>query len=276
MLIYILTIKLSINYNIILKINLKNKKAIVCGSTSGIGYAIAKKFSEIGASITLISRDETKLIKVKNSLIGNENDFICADFSNPRILQNKIKNKINDTNHFDILINNTGGPPPGPISEIKNDEYIDSINKHLICSHILFKAVYKNMKKKKFGRIINIISTSVKEPIPNLGLSNITRSAIASWSKTLSNEVGKYGITVNNILPNSVNTQRLKSLFKKLAIQEESTYEKIKEKWIDNIPVERIAEAEKIANAAVFLASEYASYINGINLPIDGGKLNSL
>jgi len=132
------------------------------------------------------------------------------------------------------------------------------------------------MKKKKFGRIINIISTSVKEPIPNLGLSNITRSAIASWSKTLSNEVGKYGITVNNILPNSVNTQRLKSLFKKLAIQEESTYEKIKEKWIDNIPVERIAEAEKIANAAVFLASEYASYINGINLPIDGGKLNSL
>ena len=259
-----------------MKINLKNKKAIVCGSTSGIGYAIAKKFSELGASITLISRDRIKLIKVKNSLIGEKHDFICVDFSNPKILEQKIKNKINDKNHFDILINNTGGPLPGPISKIKNDQYIDSINKHLICSHVLFKAVCKNMKKNNFGRIINIISTSVKEPIPNLGLSNITRAAIASWAKTLSNEVGKYGITVNNILPNSVNTPRLKFLFKNMAIQQETTFEKIKKRWIDNIPVRRIADPEEIANAVVFLASEHASYINGINLPIDGGKLNSL
>ena len=132
------------------------------------------------------------------------------------------------------------------------------------------------MKKNNFGRIINIISTSVKEPIPNLGLSNITRAAIASWAKTLSNEVGKYGITVNNILPNSVNTPRLKFLFKNMAIQQETTFEKIKKRWIDNIPVRRIADPEEIANAVVFLASEHASYINGINLPIDGGKLNSL
>ena len=131
------------------------------------------------------------------------------------------------------------------------------------------------MKKNDFGRIINIISTSVKEPIPNLGLSNTTRGAVASWAKTLSKEIGKYGITVNNILPNSVNTSRLKNLFTSMAKNENTNYLNIKQKWTENIPVGRIAEPEEIAYLAAFLVSKYASYINGINLPIDGGKLSS-
>ena len=185
-----------------------------------------------------------------------------------------IENKINK-NYYSILVNNTGGPPPGKISDIKNEDFLDSINKHLICNHILFKAVYRNMKKNDFGRIINIISTSVKEPIPNLGLSNTTRGAVASWSKTLSKEIGKYGITVNNILPNSVNTSRLKNLFSSMAKNENTNYLNIKQKWTENIPTGRIAEPEEIAYLAAFLVSKYASYINGINLPIDGGKLSS-
>ena len=258
-----------------MKISLKNKKAIVCGGTNGIGYSIAQKFSELGATITLIARNKNKLIKTKESLYGDNHNFICANFSNPNELQKKIiENKINK-NYYSILINNTGGPPPGKISDIKNEDFLDSINKHLICNHILFKAVYKNMKKNDFGRIINIISTSVKEPIPNLGLSNTTRGAVASWAKTLSKEIGKYGITVNNILPNSVNTSRLKNLFTSMAKNENTNYLNIKQKWTENIPVGRIAEPEEIAYLAAFLVSKYASYINGINLPIDGGKLSS-
>ena len=258
-----------------MKISLKNKKAIVCGSTNGIGYSIAQKFSELGATITLIARNKNKLIKTKESLYGDNHNFICANFSNPNELQKKIiENKINK-NYYSILVNNTGGPPPGKISDIKNEDFLDSINKHLICNHILFKAVYRNMKKNDFGRIINIISTSVKEPIPNLGLSNTTRGAVASWSKTLSIEIGKYGITVNNILPNSVNTSRLKNLFSSMAKNENTNYLNIKQKWTENIPTGRIAEPEEIAYLAAFLVSKYASYINGINLPIDGGKLSS-
>mgnify|MGYP001170574434 FL=1 len=258
-----------------MKISLKNKKAIVCGGTNGIGYSIAQKFSELGATITLIARNKNKLIKTKESLYGDNHNFICANFSDPNELQKKItENKINK-NYYSILINNTGGPPPGKISDIKNEDFLDSINKHLICNHILFKAVYKNMKKNDFGRIINIISTSVKEPIPNLGLSNTTRGAVASWAKTLSKEIGKYGITVNNILPNSVNTSRLKNLFTSMAKNENTNYLNIKQKWTENIPVGRIAEPEEIAYLAAFLVSKYASYINGINLPIDGGKLSS-
>ena len=258
-----------------MKISLENKKAIVCGSTQGIGYAIAKNFSEIGAKITLVSRNEKKLIKTMNSLSGKGHDFISADFSNPKELEKKIKEKQIDKNYYSILINNTGGPPPGKISNIKNEEFLVSINKHLICSHLLFKAVYRNMRKNNFGRIINIISTSVKEPIPNLGLSNTTRGAVASWSKTLSKEIGQYGITVNNILTNSVNTSRLTNLFKAISKDESTNYFDVQNKWIKNIPVGRIAEPEEIAYLATFLASEYASYINGINLPIDGGKLSS-
>ena len=258
-----------------MKISLKNKKAIVCGGTNGIGYSIAQKFSELGATITLIARNKNKLIKTKESLYGDNHNFICANFSDPNELQKKItENKINK-NYYSILINNTGGPPPGKISDIKNEDFLDSINKHLICNHILFKAVYKNMKKNDFGRIINIISTSVKEPIPNLGLSNTTRGAVASWAKTLSKEIGKYGITVNNILPNSVNTSRLKNLFTSMAKNENTNYLNIKQKWTENIPTGRIAEPEEIAYLAAFLVSKYASYINGINLPIDGGKLSS-
>jgi len=258
-----------------LKISLENKKTIVCGSTQGIGYAIAKNFSEIGAKVTLIARNEKKLKKTIDSLSGNGHDFITADFSNPKELEKKINEKKIDKNYYSILVNNTGGPPPGKISNIKNEEFLDSINKHLICSHVLFRAVYNNMKKNSFGRIINIISTSVKEPIPNLGLSNTTRGAVASWSKTLSKEVGKYGVTVNNILPNSVNTSRLRNLFKTISKNENTSYLNIKKKWIQDIPVGRIAEPEEIAYLATFLASEYANYINGINLPIDGGKINS-
>ena len=174
------------------------------------------------------------------------------------------------------MINNSGGPKGGPILNANISEFIEGFERHLICNHILAKTLIKGMKDFNYGRIINIISTSVKEPIQGLGVSNTIRGAVASWAKTLSFEVAKDGITVNNILPGTTNTARLHSLFAELASKRGVKPKDIEEEWQSEIPAGRIAEPEEIAFVIAFLASPAASYINGINLPVDGGRLMCL
>ena len=262
-----------------MKIDLSGKNVFVCGSTSGIGKASAIQLAESGATVTLISRNKGSLIGTCDSLNSGQNqkhDYICVDFSNPESLKKKVDDYLTREKTIHILVNNTSGPPPGQAIDAKISEFTQTFSNHLLCNQILTQAVVPGMKSKGYGRIINIISTSVKQPISGLGVSNTIRGAVASWSKTLSSELGPFGITVNNILPGTTNTGRLQSLLEMMAQTKGITKVELTEIWKNEIPADRIAEPEEIAYAVTFLASPLASYINGINLPVDGGRLKCL
>jgi 3-oxoacyl-[acyl-carrier protein] reductase len=259
-----------------MNLDLKNKNAIVCGSTQGIGEASAIELAKLGANITLIARNESKLLDVLNDLDksqGQTHSFLCIDFSDSQSLKEKIDTLGDD---YHILINNTGGPAGGPITDANTESFEDAFRMHLVNNQLLVQKVIKGMKAANFGRIINIISTSVKAPIPGLGVSNTIRAAVASWAKTLSIEVGSYGITVNNVLPGFTNTNRLKTLITKKAEVQGKTEEQIADVMKSSVPANRFGQANEVANAVAFLCSPAASYINGINLPVDGGRTASL
>lgn len=260
-----------------MNIDLTGKHAVVCGSTQGIGKESALALSKLGASVTLVARNETKLKAVLKELKSHKkNDYIVADFSEPIDLERKIKSWANK-NTAHILLNNTGGPKGGPIRKAKVAEFTDAFTKHLVCNHILVQTLYPGMKEEGYGRIINIISTSVKQPLDGLGVSNTIRGAVANWSKTMANELGQYNITVNNVLPGATNTVRLQSIAENKAAQSSGlNYEEIINNMASKSPMQRIAQPEEIANAVAFLASPAASYINGINVPVDGGRTKSL
>lgn len=257
-------------------LNLKGKNALVCGSTAGIGKAIAMELAELGANVYLLARNEEKLKSTLSELSaekGQQHEYRVADFSKIETVDaaaRSIKNPIH------ILINNTGGPPGGPIAEAKLEEFQSAFEMHLLCNHSLVQALKDGMIDAGYGRIINIISTSVKIPLNGLGVSNTIRGAVANWSKTMANELGKHGITVNNVLPGATATERLSSIVENKAKKTGSSQEEIMAQFESAVPMNRVAKAEEVAAAAAFLASPAASYINGINLPVDGGRTGSL
>lgn len=262
-----------------MNIDLKNKKAIVCGSTQGIGKAVAVELANLGANVTLVARNEAALKQTKaelNTSGGQLHSYLCVDFSEPDKLKDLMDAFMQRNNPVHILVNNTGGPPSGPIINAKNEEFISAFTNHLLCNHIMTQACIDGMKNSGYGRIINIISTSVKAPLPNLGVSNTIRAAVANWSKTMANELGKFNITVNNVLPGATNTQRLKTIITNKATKNHLEINAVESEMLHEIPMGRFAEAQEIANAVAFLASPAASYITGINLPVDGGRTPSL
>jgi 3-oxoacyl-[acyl-carrier protein] reductase len=259
-------------------LNLKGKRALVCGSSQGIGKASAIELALMGANVCLLARNEEALKKVVKELAlqeGQEHEILIADFSNPEQLRTVLNDYLKDKN-VDVLINNTGGPAGGQAIDASTDQFINAFNMHLICNQILVQAIVPGMKKNAFGRIINIISTSVKTPLKGLGVSNTIRGAVASWAKTLALELGPYGITVNNVLPGFTMTRRLEFLINSIAEKEGKSFETVKNEMIGTIPAGRIADASEVAAAIAFIASPAASYINGINVPVDGGKTPSL
>jgi 3-oxoacyl-[acyl-carrier protein] reductase len=262
-----------------MNLDLHNKRAIVCGSTQGIGKAVAIELAHLGAHVTLIARNEQSLKQVKNELPNSGSQlhsYLCADFSRPEQLQELVGHFVQRTGPVNILVNNTGGPPAGPIINARPEEFLSAFNNHLICNHLLVQACLDGMKNTGYGRIINIISTSVKQPLPGLGVSNTIRSAVGNWAKTLANELGRFGITVNNVLPGATATQRLSGIIENKALKTNSAQDTIREEMIREIPLGRFAEASEIASAVAFLASPAAAYVNGINLPVDGGRTSSL
>lgn len=260
-----------------MNLNLKNKTAIVCGSTQGIGKATAIALANEGVKVTLVARNREKLKTTLTELPNPErHSYIVADFLNPRDLQEQVLKFIDKTHGFHILVNNTGGPASGEIVNASLEAFENAFTMHVKCNHLLAQATIPFMKESGFGRIINIISTSVKEPIPRLGVSNTIRGAVGNWSKTLSIEVASHGITVNNILPGFTETERLSEIIKIKATLEDTSIEAMTEIMKDYTPAKRFAKPEETANAVLFLASDAASYINGINLPVDGGRTKSL
>ncbi len=258
---------------------LEGKIAVVCGSTQGIGKAVAIGLAEIGATIVCVARNEEKLIQLINDLptpIHQKHQFIAVDFSVVSDVQSHINQWVSLGNEADILVNNTGGPKGGSILDAHIDEFTSTFNQHLICNHVLVQALVPGMKKRGGGRIINIISTSVKQPLPGLGVSNTIRGAVGNWSKTLANELGQFNITVNNVLPGATNTIRLQSIAGVKADKTGETIDSVFNEMALESPMKRIAQPEEIAAAVVFLASPAANYINGINIPVDGGRTKSL
>lgn len=259
--------------------SLEGKTAVIGGSTQGIGLAVAQELASLGATCILLARNETEMeaiVKFKLDTASQQNHrYEVADFSRPENVRTAIKAVV-AAGPVHILINNTGGPPPGPAAEATEEAFLAAFNQHLICNHILVRAVLPAMKEAGYGRIINIVSTSVKIPIKNLGVSNTIRGAVASWAKTLSNELGQYGITVNNILPGLTKTQRLESLILSNAAKRNVAREVVEQEMLDEIPAKRFAEASEVAAVAAFLATPAAAYLNGISIPVDGGKTGTI
>ena len=259
--------------------DLTGQRALVCGSTRGIGRACALELARQGAAVTLAARDETRLREVRAELSGDAGQthhYVWADFADPPSLQRKIRRHLDETGPVHILVNNTGGPPAGPVLEAEPEAFTDAFARHLICNQLLVQAVVPGMRQAGYGRIINIISVSVKGPIAGLGVSNTIRGAVASWAKTLAGELGPAGITVNNVLPGYTATERLVSLIELRAAEAGVSVEELERRLQREVPLRRFARPEETAAAVAFLASPAASYISGINLPVDGGRLPNL
>ena len=261
-----------------MNLSLEGRQAVICGSTQGIGLAIAEELALLGANCTLVARNEESLKHALNDLdisLRQQHGFLVADFSDIQQVKAMIEEHVKKQS-VHILVNNSGGPPAGPILEATEDAFLIAFNQHLVCNHILTRAVVPSMKKENYGRIINIISTSVKIPLKNLGVSNTIRGAVSSWAKTMSNEIGQFNITVNNILPGFTSTQRLNTLIQHTAKKGNQLVEIVEQNMKDEVPMKRFADPMEIASVAAVLASPAASYVNGASIPVDGGRTGSI
>lgn len=261
-----------------MNLDLTGKKALVCGSTQGIGKATAIELARLGATVFLFARNKEKLSETLAELPAphaQQHDWIAADFNVPDQVGRVIRD-FASRNTIHILVNNTGGPPGGTAIDASIDEYRIAFNSHLVCNQLITQSLVPGMKREGYGRIINIISTSVKMPIRGLGVSNTIRGAVASWAKTLSMELAPHGITVNNVLPGATQTGRLDSLIRTKAQNSGRTEDEIRKEMIHEIPSGRIGLPEEVAAAIAFLATPAAAYINGVSLPVDGGRTGCL
>ena len=259
--------------------SLVGKTAVVCGSTQGIGKASAIELAKLGANVTLLARHAPSLERVSHELPKDRDQlhaYLVADFSKADNVRSCIDGFVQAGNSADILINNSGGPPAGAALEASTDEFIQAFNNHLLCNQHLVQALVPGMQAGGFGRIVNVISTSVKQPIPGLGASNTIRAAVASWAKTLASELGPHHITVNNVLPGFTNTARLESLITVKAKHQNKSEADIIAEMEASIPARRFADPREVGAAVTFLCTPAAAYINGINLPVDGGRTSCL
>lgn len=262
-----------------MELQLKGKNALICGSSQGIGLASAIELSKLGANVILLARSSEGLEKALQKLDSSQGQvhrYFVADFADSSGVPAAIDRIKDESLKVEIIVNNTGGPAGGKLIEARADELEHTFRMHVINNHYLAQAFWEDMKSAAFGRIVNIVSTSVKQPIPGLGVSNTIRWAVASWAKTLANELGQFGITVNNVLPGYTKTARLDTVFSMRAKEQGKPVEEVARHLASTIPAGRFAEASEVAAAVAFLCTPAAGSINGINLPVDGGSTGSL
>lgn len=261
-----------------MNLDITQKNALVCGASKGIGKAIAIELANLGANVTVLARSEDKLKEVVKTLDTSKQQthaFISIDFSNLGLLKQKIESALSVA-PFHILINNTGGPAGGPILQASGSAFLQAYHNHLICSHLLTQLLVPGMQAEQYGRIINIVSTSVKIPIDGLGVSNTTRGAVVSWAKTMASELAPFQITINNVLPGFTKTGRLEEVIGGMAKKNGKTMREMTDLMEKSVPMGRFGEPAEVANAAAFLASPAASYITGTSILVDGGRTKSL
>jgi len=259
-----------------MNISLKNKYALVCGGSKGIGLASAIELSKLGCNVTLLARNPDSLgeaIKQLDKSQGQIHRFISVDQSNPTEVSKRLSTI---GQGFHILVLNSGGPKGGRMIDANLEDLQAGFDSLLLANQIIVRHSFEYMKKANFGRIINIISIGLKEPIVGLGVSNTIRGAVGNWSKSLAFELGPHGITVNNILPGYTMTDRLSKLMDSRAQDRNMDVNALIETYVEQIPAKRLATPDEIGNVVAFIATPAAGYINGINLPVDGGYLKSL
>ena len=259
-------------------LGLSGKHALVCGASEGIGRAAAIELARLGADVTLLARREAALLDVLSTLPADgqqRHGFVCADVADTAALRDSV-GELARERPLHILINNTGGPPGGAAHAAGIEAYLDAFNKHLVANHTLLQAVLPGMRDARWGRIVNVISTSVYEPIPNLGVSNTVRGAVASWAKTLSRELGGDGITVINVLPGYTRTQRLDQILADRSAATGKPQDEIAKGMLASVPVGRFADAGEIGGVIAFLCTQAAAYVNGQSLAVDGGRMQSI
>lgn len=259
-----------------MNLTLRGLNVLVCGATDGIGKATALAFANSGAHVAAFARSDEKLSKLLEQMSGSGHEKLVAEFDNPGEVRGVVEKFLDQGRRIDVVVNNSGGPPGGPLETANIEAFHTAMNRLLLSSHEIVRTCLPGMKERSFGRIINIISTSVRQPLDNLGVSNTIRSATSAWSKTLSREVAPYGVTVNNVLPGATATQRLASIMENTAARKGISVEDVERDMTGEIPMQRFAQPSEIAAGVLFLASEEASYITGINLTIDGGRTRSL
>jgi 3-oxoacyl-[acyl-carrier protein] reductase len=260
-------------------LDLTGKHALVCGGSQGIGLATAKTLASLGADVTQHARRAELLGPLAGALprphAAQAHGWIAVDSADTDALKSQAE-ALAAGKPVHILVNNSGGPPPGPVHGTGIDAFEAAFRQHLIANHVLAEALIPGMQSHGYGRIVNVISTSVKEPISGLGVSNTTRWAVASWAKTLATELARFGITVNNVLPGSTETPRIEQIIETRAGKTGRSREQVHADMVAEIPMGRFARPEETAAAIAFLCSPAASYISGINLPVDGGRTRSL
>ena len=264
-----------------IKITLKGRRAFVGGASQGIGFAIAERLAACGATVTLVSRNAAKLAEAVKKLPtddGQIHDFLAVDFSDLEKLSAQLVDYQSKTTGLpvSILVLNSGGPTPSTAFNATTPQYKTYFDEAILASQMLAQAFVPDMKRLGYGRILTVLSSTVKQPKVDLGISNTVRAAVANWAKSLSIELGGFGITVNNLLPGLIQTERLQELIDLRAVSSGIPQAKVAAQMAASIPVGRIGAPSDLGNVAAFLASDLAAYINGINVPIDGGFLGSL
>lgn len=262
-----------------MNLDLTGKHALVCGGSQGIGRATAIELAALGADVTLLARSRealaTALAALPKTHAAQQHASVSVNMLDHAELRAKVE-AVANAQPIQILVNNTGGPPGGPAHTAAADDYRNAFDQHVVAAQILLQVVLPGMKSSAYGRIVNVISTSVKEPIRNLGVSNTIRGAMASWAKTLASELGAQGITVNNVLPGYTQTQRLEQILAERTRTTGKNSAEIEQGMLATVPLGRFAKASEIANVIAFLATPAAAYVNGINVPVDGGRTLSL
>ena len=259
-------------------LNLAGRHALVCGASEGIGRATARELAALGADVSVMARRAEALEAVVADLprkAGQRHDVLVADVSRPDELRARV-DALAAARPVHILVNNTGGPPGGPVVAATAEAFLDAFGQHLLANQALAQAVVPGMRAAGWGRIVNVVSTSVYEPIPGLGVSNTIRGAVAGWAKTLARELGAQGITVNNVLPGYTETSRIEQILHDRTAATGKSREEVVASMLASVPVGRFAQPEETAGVIAFLCSPSAAYVTGVSLAVDGGRMQSI